>query len=341
MTSTLEAQKKVENDFLEHVAQLGVVRLQTRSHVAYIKRGLFQLPASYTSLDASQPWIIYWTFHALQILKQNELMEEYTQSVVRSISRFQSVGFAGGFSQLPHMAPTYASVMALVTIGTKEAYELINKESLYKFLMRMKQPDGSFIMHSGGEVDIRGCYCALSVASILGILTDELKANVVQFIKRCQSYEGGFGSIPGAEAHGGYTFCAVATLHILNALDQIDTKLLLKWLTYKQLLVERGFQGRTNKLVDGCYGFWQVSVFYILNNTCFDVQGVRDYLLKYSQIYEGGFADRQDNNPDYYHTCYCLSGLSLVASEEFGLDKIDPVYNVSAQKLSLAKAWFK
>jgi len=27
--------------------------------------------------------------------------------------------------------------------------------------------------------------------------------------------------------------------------------------------VECGFQGRTNKLVDGCYSFWQVCFLYI------------------------------------------------------------------------------
>jgi len=29
----------------------------------------------------------------------------------------------------------------------------------------MKQPDGGFSMHEGGEVDVRGCYTAISVSS--------------------------------------------------------------------------------------------------------------------------------------------------------------------------------
>lgn len=41
-------------------------------------------------------------------------------------------------------------------------------------------------------------------------------------MNRCQSYEGGFGSNPGSEAHGGYTFCAVASLSILNRLGECD-----------------------------------------------------------------------------------------------------------------------
>lgn len=39
---------------------------------------------------------------------------------------------------------------------------------------------------------------------------------------RCQTYEGGFGAEPGNEAHGGYTFCALACLVILGRPDVID-----------------------------------------------------------------------------------------------------------------------
>lgn len=37
-----------------------------------------------------------------------------------------------------------------------------------------------------------------------------------------QTYEGGVGGYPGVEAHGGYTFCAVATLVILDKIDTLD-----------------------------------------------------------------------------------------------------------------------
>ena len=35
-------------------------------------------------------------------------------------------------------------------------------------------------------------------------------------LDRCQTYEGGFGGCPGLEAHGGYSFCGLAALLILN-----------------------------------------------------------------------------------------------------------------------------
>jgi len=44
----------------------------------------------------------------------------------------------------------------------------------------------------------------------------DLIAGVAEYISACQTYEGGFGGEPGNEAHGGYTFCSIATLLILQ-----------------------------------------------------------------------------------------------------------------------------
>lgn len=104
-------------------------------------------------------------------------------------------------------------------------------------------------------------YCVICISSLFGILTDELKAGVVDYVLSCQTYEGGFGGEPGNEAHGGLAFCSLATLYILEALDQIrDLPGLLHWLANRQMPFEGGYQGRTNKLVDGCYSFWQGAV---------------------------------------------------------------------------------
>ena len=38
-----------------------------------------------------------------------------------------------------------------------------------------------------------------------------------------------------------------------------------RWTANKQMKFEGGFQGRTNKLVDGCYSFWQGGAFPLLH----------------------------------------------------------------------------
>lgn len=112
-------------------------------------------------------------------------------------------------------------------------------------------------MHTDGEVDVRGTYTVLAVCSILDLLTPELISNVAEYLLSCQTYEGGFGGEPYNEAHGGYNFCALAALYILGKADQCDLDGQERWLVCRQMRLEGGFQGRTNKLVDACYSFWQ------------------------------------------------------------------------------------
>lgn len=107
------------------------------------------------------------------------------------------------------------------------------------------------------EVDVRGTYTVISIASMLNMLTPQLAAGVVEYLLSCQTYEGGFGGETDQEAHGGYVFCAFAALIILSETDGVDLFSLQGWIARRQMSVEGGFQGRTNKLVDGCYSFWQ------------------------------------------------------------------------------------
>lgn len=82
------------------------------------------------------------------------------------------------------------------------------------------------------EYDCRSSYCVISICKLLNMLTPEITKDVGDFFLRyvhsffpmfsCQTYEGGFAGTPGSEAHGGYTFCAVAGLTILNRLHECN-----------------------------------------------------------------------------------------------------------------------
>lgn len=159
-------------------------------------------------------------------------------------------GYGGGPLQLAHLAPTYAAVNSLVIVGTPEAYRSIDRYlvvyfvlqarpfltggkkthdrlRLYSWLVSLKDVSGGFKMHQDGEVDIRGTYCALAVASLLNLVTSRLLTGVDTFLARCQTYEGGLGGFPGNEAHGGYTFCGIAAAVLAGAENAINLPLLL------------------------------------------------------------------------------------------------------------------
>jgi protein farnesyltransferase subunit beta len=182
-------------------------------------------------------------------------------------------GFGGGHGQYSHLAGTYAAILSLALVGGEAAYSLINRESMWKWLGRLKQPNGGFEVCEGGEEDVRGAYCAMVVISLLDLPNDlptPIDANgeilstfqdgLEDYLAKCQTFEGGISGAPGNEAHGAYAFCAIACLCLMNeqqkALQCLHWPSLLSWLSSRQYAPEGGFAGRTNKLVDGCYSHW-------------------------------------------------------------------------------------
>ena len=75
---------------------------------------------------------------------------------------------------------------------------------------------GGIVVCENGEIDMRGVYCALVVADILGILDSDVTEGVAEFILSCQTFEGGIASIPFGEAHAGYTYCGLASMIIIG-----------------------------------------------------------------------------------------------------------------------------
>lgn len=91
----------------------------------------------------------------------------------------------------------------------------------------------------------RGVYCALSAAKLTNVFTSSMFHNTAEWVLRCQTYEGGFGGAPGMEAHGGYTFCGLASLVLLGAHRLCREDRLLRWAVNRQMRMEGGFQVRT------------------------------------------------------------------------------------------------
>ena len=196
----------------------------------------------------------------------------------------ESGGFRGAKSLQSHVASTYGAILAITNIAWEDAYKIIDKRLMKNFLksvfwtgesstssnqksseLKVGQK-GAYILHENGEYDLRGWYCALVVADILGLLPDEeLTSGMGDFISTCQTYEGGISCSPFGEAHAGYTFWGLASLIILGETHKINMERLLEWTVNRQLEIEGGFNGRINKLVDSWYNFWIGSVFELID----------------------------------------------------------------------------
>ena len=330
-----------ESQALGLLDENNLVRLLRAKHVGYSQSGLHGLKGYMKVLDASRPWLVYWMLHSLALLDALPNDDDFLLRVVSTLSHMfnkSTGGYGGGPQQLAHCAPTYAAVLSLLTVGTPEAYHSIDRGGIYRFFMSMKQPNGAFTMHQDGEADTRAAYTVLCIASLLNILTPELCDQTGAWVASCQTFEGGFGAEPFNEAHGGYAFCAVACLYMLDQFSSMDAHALLRWVTLRQMDEEGGFQGRTNKLVDSCYSFWQGSIPAILLHggllesandefvaeerdrmkglLLMDQERLQQYILQCCQQTNGGLKDKPGKGRDNYHTCYALSGLSI--AQQYG-----------------------
>jgi len=305
--------------------------------------------------------------------QQQQTEEEDTLTSTEKKVTITGGGFGGGNQQIPHCATSYAAVLSLSIVASlglqqqssshpyyqagKLALNVLKSKRLqmYAFFLTLresivaetdnKEEGGeriAFRMQHDGEIDVRASYCLLAPCYLLGLLNNEdqnnplLSTAISRYIASCQTFEGGFGAEPFNEAHGGYTFCSLAALRILDSVTLIDVNALSSWLARRQMGYEGGFCGRTNKLVDGCYSFWQGGAVAVLDGwfgdtnddevaeneddddgsskkyqLSYDELMLQRYILLCAQDVNGGLRDKPSKPKDFYHSCYNLSGLSV------------------------------
>jgi protein farnesyltransferase subunit beta len=56
---------------------------------------------------------------------------------------------------MSHVASSYAAVLSIAMVGGEGAFKLIDRNAMWKWLGKLKQPDGGFTVCEGGEEDVR------------------------------------------------------------------------------------------------------------------------------------------------------------------------------------------
>ncbi|MCL7025863.1 hypothetical protein MKW94_004807 [Papaver nudicaule] len=130
-----------------------------------------------------------------------------------------------------------------------------------------------------------------------------------------QSYDGGFGLVPGLESHGGATYCAVAALRLMEFIED------------DRQAIDGGFQGRANKATDTlCFLDWwyteNLGVHYgnaALREFLLTCQS-KVFLLMFFMLQYGGFSKFLAHLPDLYHAYFGFAAFSLL--EEPGINTL-------------------
>lgn len=313
-------------------------------HIQYVK----DLDSKYTK-ETLEYWLsehlrmngLYWGVTALSTMGvlEETLPKDEVCAFVDSCWDSEYGGFGAYPGHDAHLLSTLSAIQIYSIYGEIDALKASKGPQLVKFLRGLQiLPTGSFQGDRFGEVDTRFVYAALSGLSILGQLTQEVVNPAVSFILKCQNFDGGFGMVPGGESHAAQVFTCLGALAIADALPQLskDRKdQLCSWLSERQVLPLGGLNGRPEKLPDVCYSWWVVSLLAILGKLHWiDAIKLKQFILQCQDIDAGGFSDRPDNQTDVYHTCFGITGLSLLSSvlpsthheEEHRFVAIDPVY---------------
>ena len=141
-TATTKEQQELEKKLIpglrtfidtDSEQRLEGLALKRDAHVKFLQRHIGrQLPEPFSVLDASQTWVVYWTLHSLSLLNAPLPENVASHDIVAFLKSCQheTGGFGGGPQQLPHLAATYAAVMSLVTLGTQEALDAVDRPRL-------------------------------------------------------------------------------------------------------------------------------------------------------------------------------------------------------------------
>lgn len=305
--------------------------------VTYLRHTLQILPCSILLLDNSKILLAYFAVAGLDVLNKLDRLPHTKQAIIDWIYMHQITkkisddeigvcGFRGSSTLLTdsnkniqtndfdcsHVTMTFSALNTLVTL--EDDLEKINKKAILDSLKLLQLSDGSFTAtFDGSENDVRFLYSASCISYILNDWSAINIEKATNYLLSCLTYEGAFGQNPGSEAHGGSTFCAVASLSLMNQLDSLSEQQaarLKEWCLNRQTT---GFNGRINKPWDTCYSFWIGSTLKIL-----EVLKYSSYKENINYVFEtyhdiiGGFAKWPNCNPDPLHTFMGLCGLSLV-----------------------------
>jgi protein farnesyltransferase subunit beta len=93
--------------------------------------------------DGGQPWFLFWNSQSLELMAQpnqrlDAEMKERCVQYLGQCHNSEEGGFRGAPYIASHVASSYAAVIAIVNIGTKEAYDLVDLQQMKKYLLSVK-----------------------------------------------------------------------------------------------------------------------------------------------------------------------------------------------------------
>lgn len=325
--------------------------------IKFLSRSMAILPPTASSYDNSRMTIAFFAICGLDILNEDSRIQESSESIREWIKKCyvcdeanDIAGFHGGTFirtkeyghlraevHVGHIAMTYTAIACLKILG--DDINQFNVKALVNGVKKLQQPNGSFDSSTeGGENDMRFVFCAAAICSMLDDWAGMDQESAIAYILSSITYEGGIAQGPNMEAHGGSTYCAIATLSLLNRMDVLSKKQRSKLYRWCCKRLDEGFTGRPNKPSDTCYSFWVGATLKLLSTETAEIESANrlierssNFVLDTQDMVKGGFAKCEDVSPDPLHTQLGLGGMSLFGYP--GLSPLNPALNITYKSM--------
>ncbi|KAL4481455.1 hypothetical protein ABPG74_007544 [Tetrahymena malaccensis] len=250
-------------------------KFNIQAHIALQKMILLGDGVKFVSLDGQRIYVVYFILNSLDALDKIDevLTVEQKQAIITWIYRQQIIkrtkltntligGFRGSecfgyhteynngnveevvveeeeiYQDIQTIVFTQCALSCLKILG--DNLHLVSRPHILATLKRLQNTNGQMrSCDDSQESDLRYTYSSLVVSRLLQDFTWCNQELMTQYILSCYNHEyGGFGLNPNLESHGGSTFCAIASLSILNKLHLIPNQTkLIHWLVSRQQLL--------------------------------------------------------------------------------------------------------
>ncbi|KAL1453666.1 hypothetical protein WDU94_009986 [Cyamophila willieti] len=222
-------------------------------HAKYFELHLNMLPEKCSSFDSTRITLLFFAISGLDVLDcLNTVIQPIRrQEIIDWIYRLQvlpnenstnldACGFQGSTSlnfnlegcscddnlcsyRMSNIALTYSALCTLLILG--DDLLRVNRKAVLQGVKALQEKSGSFkCTLADGDCDMRFVFCACAICFILNDWSGMDTARTVAFIVASMGFDGAFGQGPYLESHGGSTYCALASLTLMERMDVMTAK---------------------------------------------------------------------------------------------------------------------
>lgn len=185
---------------------------------------------------------------------------------------------------------------------------------ILKFLKQCQRDDGGFGASIDHDSNLVNCLSAVQLLVIFRKCNQEYIdiERCVDYIQRLQQPDGSFYGDRWGEIDTRFSFCALATLKLLNRLDAIDLNKAVEFVMSCNNQIDGGFGRMPGSESHSAYVYCCLGSLAIADKLDLVDKDMLGWWLSERQLPSGGLNGRPEKLPDLCYSWWCLSSMKMI-----------------------------